>query len=405
MDHFDRMYVCVCQFSTTPRGLFQMTGRVRSLRDPVVQCVVQRGVSLDTPKHRKVTVDEQRKFMEWLDEEMGGRMPSEAVRGEGGDVFVLPLQGPLLQVWAHNDARRINAQHRFFMEFKDLVTGEGHRVIVAEDEAAPIRPAPDEPEPQPGYKAARLLETRDLTDEEFDAVHARVCQSDASEDDKWEDYRYIYMASWGVDRLDTGFVEANGTQTGSKSVHMCMRLLFPSTALKPYAALRESCQVLQAGLIQQTLDALGFHHPFNIVATISTDDARAAVLRTDMFRNYNQNICVFDTLAKRNKTWRTVKDLTNTLQTILAPAGIKLVSSSKQLRVHGKQKRVYAYSIDPEQARHVASLVNLKLRANPKESTCRQAQQFLGSVGFGQWAHLVDTESSPRSNVTFLDDD
>ncbi len=55
---FDRMYVYMCKGSTTPMGVFQMSGRVRTLGSDVLRVGVQRGMSLARPLARRIKVEE-----------------------------------------------------------------------------------------------------------------------------------------------------------------------------------------------------------------------------------------------------------------------------------------------------------------------------------------------------------
>ncbi len=399
LEHFDRMYVYACLGSTTPLGLYQMTGRVRKLKDPVVRVCVQSGIRLQPATGAKgtprVSVHDQLQYLRWVDRSVRSTMPHARVRGPGGKHYVLPAVTPLLLVSAHNEARRLNGSARFFQEFRSIAEEQGHRVTIERpaDANAATGTETAAPNKDIGTQARALLSYADLTEEEYEAVQKRIYENEASSDDKWLAYKHMYKKAWGIDRITPEFVDAHGTGTRNGRVHLCMQLLYPSLRPTNIEAPREAQTLLKVGLITQVMDALGWEHPFDYgKPAVSYEDAKERLLSTDCFQKYKQNIRLFETRAKAERPGWTPKDVGDALRTILGAAGVSVASASQQHRGEGGRVRTYAYSIDEEKAKETAALVNLRARGMARDDAelCAGANEVLAGVGYGRWGELVD---------------
>lgn len=82
-EHFDGMYVFACLGSTTHLGLFQMTGRVRTLRRDTVSVFAQTGLGISSSsRNPHVTVAEQLEFMRWIEAKS-----DEVIRRRWSNIF------------------------------------------------------------------------------------------------------------------------------------------------------------------------------------------------------------------------------------------------------------------------------------------------------------------------------
>ena len=248
-----------------------------------------------------------------------------------------------------------------------------------------------------------LLACADLTEHEFQIIHSRVCSNMASEDDKWLHYRHLYKAKWGIDLISQAFVDEHGTNPGSAKVHLCMRLLFPHMRVIDCGSVRHSTTLLQVALISQVLAAMGWAHPFDVDKSVLADEAKAALLQTDMFKNYANNIRLFDPRAKPTKTWNN-KAIVDSISLVLGACGMGVESTASRTQLDGQRVRTYQYNIAKDSAEMMASLVNLK-RRNATSLTCAQpgALTFLEATGFGQYSDLVVTSNG--SGYLFEDDE
>ena len=228
-------------------------------------------------------------------------------------------------------------------------------------------------------------------DEYLDIQH-RLVNRQGTAQDKLAHYRFMYAKAWGIDYINEDFLKTNGIKMGSKNVELCINILFPS--LQEELDIESADQSwTQIKLIQEVLDTLGFRHPFDFEVRVSAEEVHPKLLKTHMFLNYNESIQLFDTTAKTDKQFEDIKDVTETLQTVLSAIGLKLTSKSERKRFGKKvQTRFYTYSIDTEQARKTAALVNLKMQDEQRMSQYFDAQQFLKQVGYGQWHNLVTSK-------------
>lgn len=399
-EHFDKMYVYVCANSTTHLGLFQMTGRVRNLKTLDIFVVAQKGVSIGHADLAHVTVAEQMDFLQWIDRQAIKYLPLVDYKGQDGRVHILPLRNQMFTVTAHNEARRVNAEHRFYLEFKELAEKEGHKLEVFDTERGPKRYAPEQNEK---LKAYWLIHGHDLSDEEFAAMHEHVCASNATGIDKWLCYKHQYKAAWGIDNVSPEFVEANGTEMSCDKLHMCMRILFPYMMYKDHAAPAERIWAMKIAYVNEVLRAIGWQHMFDSSAAV-LDDFKDRLLKTEMFTHYSKNIQLFDTRGKADKHEWSNHDIRKSLDIILGSAGIGVISTELRCTDNdGKRYRKYTYYIDQEQATRMANLINLKRRS----AICLVpgAAEFLNAKGYGAWSDAVDAMTSDMPDIIICDDD
>ncbi len=383
-DRFHRIFAYACLGSTTAHGFFQMLGRVRRPRSPDVLVCAHAGVLLTPTRQRKITVAEQRDFLDWGESKLNADHLAPVVC-EGQAEHMLPSPQLFYSVLAHCQARKLNSQRRFFAEFQDLARGEGHAVLVDPAHFQLSGEHVDVPEGVT-QRAHMLVSLPDLTGPEFHAIHTRVCENRASDDDKWAHYRHLYKVGWGIDRISAAFVNANGTSPANHAVQLCLRMVVPAARQHDFEEGAHSLQMLRLALVQPVLTALGWAHPFDLGNPIHVADAHPALMRTDMFRDYAQAVRAFNARARVPKDWTEVKVLTKSLQIILGAAGILLRSTGAQSRSDG---RSYSYSIDAQHAARMAALVNLRRRrflAPPLPA----ARAYLDTIGYGPWAELVD---------------
>ena len=204
---FDNLYLYACAKSTTPHGLIQMSGRIRSIGSDVIMCCASKSVPLVSTAS-KVTVDEQLQFLRWCGDLALTLVP---VRLQGGMQQFLPPSDATSYLLAANSARQYNSQTRFFAELQDLLQQTGHRVQV---ESSGI----DMPVSDKKHAKEQLLRARDVDDDEFGFLMNKMVRRQCPEDDKWVVSRHIYKHVWGLRTVSEEFVDANGVGNGSQQV-------------------------------------------------------------------------------------------------------------------------------------------------------------------------------------------
>ena len=299
--HFDKLYVYACLGSTSPHGLIQMTGRIRHLTDLTVLCCAAPSIAFQPENPLpKVLALEQLQFLRWVEKKIGGGGGNMLHRVEGGGEMLLPLDDAAAYVFAANEAERLNGLHRFFPELQHLMQEAGHLVVI-DDEAKVEAPSHDI-----SIRQRWLLHGRDITDEEYAAMHNNIVRRQASEEEKWLAFRYEYMEAWGICRINEDFIAANGTHCGCLKLSRLRRLLQPAASRYCIAERdltpAQKQDIIRIGAVEEVIEALGLSGPFDTSHTIediSTGEVRERLLNTDCFKTWSDMRKVFSSRIRR----------------------------------------------------------------------------------------------------------
>lgn len=432
--HFDRLYLYVCPLSCTPMSALQMTGRVRSLKVPSVQCCASPGMKLrGTAKSRSVTVAEMIRFIMWMDnslrERRFGIMPMQRLRvqekeGLEGGHYSLPQQTALLQIQALGEAERLNSASRFILEFRDLAESMGHTVTIGSDvsektaiivleellnQAAQPPAAPGEPSGNV-LAARRLLAVPDIDpdSDEFRDIQRRITTSNATEQEKWIEFKVIYKRYWGIDRIDEAFLLENGLQPHSAEAHQLVRVLYPPMGALDTArmSVASRASLLRAPLIREVIEALGFASPFDTEHRIPDLMAvwEARLKKTALFSRYRETARLF-TKAGTTTKWdlRTVR---KALNMVLRTIGLSLDFERSRSKHRGETTTTYVYWLNPDEIARMLELVRLRMRGCPNRSATPNdhARPLLLLDEFPRYGRLVDLARPRKSAYAFIID-
>lgn len=286
---------------------------------------------------------------------------------------------------AHNTARSTNAQSRFYIEFKDLAEKEGHCV-----RSVNANLGNTEDEDEFTMNAHKLLSVRDMTFAEFTEVEQRIMSNTATESDKFAVYKHKYKRAWGIDVVTEDFIRDNGTNIFSSSVHMAMRILFPDMFYTDNCDVNAPQQMLKISVFEELMSILGFKHVFD-TRSVELESTRAAILRSSLFADYTNNVMLFTNRKKAAKQLWTNKNIIDNVRTVFSAFGMKIVSTRERETRYNVCTVTHRYTIDQDKARHLASLINLR-RGN---AVCanEDAQRFLDSVGYGEYADNITTNT------------
>ena len=326
--HMHDMYVVTCLRSTTPMGLFQMTWRVRKLANPHVHCLAQTSIRLGPGGQRKITVQECLDNLRFLNKKAANMGECETVELPSGDAMLIPKTTPMLVLTAHNEARRLNAQSRFFMEFQDIAESQGHKVTYVKPESMPVK---DSASTRGNVKRDKLVNLPLVEYHDFCDIERRVKGSVASEDDKWKYYKYLYMYGWGIDSIDEPFVKKMGTDVSCPYVKACMRYIYDKPQLKDFEDINQQRFFVQQQLIKEILESLGFDHPFDVDRQVQVASVKPALMQTAMYKDFGRHIKLFDSRAKDHAGAWTQQCLTESLCTVLKTIGCSMIRSVSAL--------------------------------------------------------------------------
>jgi len=164
---------------------------------------------------------------------------------------------------------------------------------------APVKPPRLSISSDVKIQAEKLQSCADLEENEFNEVYKRISNEEASEEDNWLAYKHIYKTAWGIDYVSQEFINTVGTKARNSKVHLCMHVLFPD------AYDTGEAEPLRVGLIRQVLSAMGWDNPFDFnKAPVRYEEAKERLLATDMFKQFEQNIYLFNPRPKDDYKWK-----------------------------------------------------------------------------------------------------
>jgi hypothetical protein len=408
-DHFDRMYLYMCNQSCTPLGTMQMTGRVRKLRCLTIECCLAPRMSMATcnTNYAPVTPEEQHTFLTWTNEklrEVCVQYTDQNVEDSKAP-HKLPEQGPLLSALSYAKADEYNARFQFFKDFCELATQAGHKVNVTQRVKPPPLP---KGERDTSIQASKLLTAPDLSDDDYDDVVTRIYTNSASEEDKWAYYKHCYKEGWGIDIVTKEFVEKHKTLTRSPHVSQLMRMLLPVHHFvdpdNPDVSVEGQNALNRAKLINDVIEALGLRSPFDTETVITDlmDIWEKKLKHTDMFKNYEDNKLLFNNRNKSKAEW-TQQSIVKALSPVFGYIGLSLDIETKKVGRKGSQKNERKYAINPDQVATMIELCALKLRNKDYTIVNQHAHDLLSKCLLVQYGHLVISDA-PASICEFLDD-
>lgn len=403
--HFHRMYLYVCTMSCSPLGTMQMTGRVRKLEDRTVRCCAAPNVRIvGSPTCRPMTSQIMHSYLTWMDASMrtqeAGCAPCKV---EGGDVMLLPPSTPLLAIQAHQESEAHNSRTRFFFEFTDMAKTAGNNVEV-ERVVRPSKPTDLITAPKAASEQ-RLLDARDLSNEELEEVRGRIYNNKASEDDKWDFYRANYKCGWGVDCIDADFVSNNGTEPRSAEAQQLIRVLTPNRHVSADVPTAERSSILRAPHIADTLRALGFRSPFDTYHKITDLMARwdSQIRNIDMFKHYKTNARLFRGKAIKDEEWDLNK-VVKAINMVLGVAGLKIACDVARTTINKTRTRSYTYYLDKECVQEMLELVKLRIRTSSEVIANEHARSALMACEMVRYGHLVDAGTRTHLDFTEWDE-
>lgn len=407
-DHFDRMYLYMCNGSCPPLGTMQMTGRVRNLRCLQVECCLECHMSMATCESSQtpITPQEQHTFLTWTNEQTHKIcVPYSDQRVEDSKApHHLPTPSALLCVLSYAYAERHNSKFQFFKDFCNLVTKAGHCVRILDR----VKPPPRPKGPRDSILASKLLEASDLLYDEYQDLLTRVYTNTASEEDKWAHYKHCYKEGWGIDIVTKEFVEKHGTNTRSPEVAQLMRMLLPVTHFmdpdNPDLSTGGQNCLIRARLINDVLDALGLRSPFDTETVITDlmDVWEKKLKHTDMFKDYKTNKKLFNNRNKSKDEW-TPHSIVMALKTTFGSIGLSL--NAVTIKTGGRASRVneHTYSLKTDSVANMLELCKLKLRNKSFEFVNQHAADMIGICQLQHYGIYV-SHDAPVRTCNFLDD-
>ena len=331
-------------------------------------------------------------------------------RGDGDRVIqrafslaVSKLGNPIL---VHDESAR--ERRRALVIPRDRTLRPQHFEIEEVLQAA-SQPAPSEGEPDGMTTTIRsILEAQDYDAESsgLAELQKRIMGNEATEADKWADFKHRYKSGWAVDRVDEPFLRRNGVQPTSSEVQQLVRVLYPPLCQgSADASVAARASLLKAPLIRDVIDALGLKSPFDTETEIKDLPAvwEKGLKGVEMFRDYPRTAKLF-TSAGRTSEW-TVNTISKALGMVLGSVGLSLDSKSKRVQRKGEKTIIYVYKVNPDKAARMLELVRLKMRGSEYRAATpnAHARELLLRDEYPKYGHLVDLERKGRTAFAFVD--
>lgn len=265
VDHFDKMYLWLNPNSAGVLTAVQMTGRVRKLRDNVIELLASRTIRVDGPPPPKRQLRDYQVYLEQL-------RSSNAVAACATSMdlsrFDRATVDALLQIQLVCKMEKDAQRDRYFFDFKEMVEGAGHVVEPDEldDEYEDALEDYEMPETTEDDIIAGILAASDLeSPAEIREVRARVEGDTASLEDRFRYMRYSTRKFYRIDRLTEEFLKEQGVGRNSKLL-LVTYLVFPDKMRVSEAnwGLKQQERVEKLDIIRKTLSVLGFKHPFDV---------------------------------------------------------------------------------------------------------------------------------------------
>ncbi|KAJ3005838.1 hypothetical protein HKX48_000438, partial [Thoreauomyces humboldtii] len=366
IEHFDRMYFYGCLMSTTPLGAAQMLGRIRKLREHTIHCLVPKNLSL-TQWNPKTTYEEMQRRIQWIYNKsddpllplLRQRCVTDYFRCEGGGEALLVVGDPVTHIFAANKTRRINAQTRFFPEFRTLIESQGHKVIVA-DTKVPRKGKADEL----SERIKHLINDTLLSNSEYACACERLAESTAPSEDKWAVQKTAFCQSWGVHCVNAAFADATSAKYASRnaSILLLHAVLFQTLDANAIHTGRDSHiaeQVLpiKVTAMRDIFTALGVRHPFDVTTRFDLLGRLDALKETSVFKEpmvYREFLTKKPKDDDNNNIAHDVKSLSTIVNTVLRSCGLRL--EGKVLSQLYNKPRVYEHQIQELAARNMMEL-------------------------------------------------
>ena len=364
-------------------------------------------------------------WIRWMDEavrkEEGGNNLSyrnirfdvfdAATDAEGGSntQVCIPMDSCFLDVMAFVEAERHNAHSGFIREFASQAIELGHAVTFERVK----RVAVEKPETKQQTIALMLSVAPVESQEELDAIKGRIMSNEATDVDKWRHYTESYKRSWGIDRLDEMFLEANGTDAGRNAAKMMARVLCPELRRNANddISVAEKSAIMKVVIADEVVKGLGLKSPLDCETEIK--DLKAlydtSLCHLDIFKEYNKYSSLFrDGSGGVEGTW-CMNKISKAINMILHFIGVRLEGKTKQTtkkqKEEGQPARI-TITTHKLVVGDMTELLKLRLRGSGCVPENDHARKALEECQMTKYGHLVDPEKeSVHKEFAFISDE
>lgn len=337
----------------------------------------------------------------------------------------MPAPTPSLLLRSWHRAEKYNAENRYFEDFSALVREGGHKITMAtvQVEKNVVHELLQDMAEWLSDKCGtglqivigKILKAEDslkltVDTAAFAAVFKRICDDEATEEERYAYQAALYKAGWGLARLNKRFLEVHGPGAlQSDAVRLARRIVFsvgPNKAVEPDEDAKHD--QVKAPMICSIVEALGLRSIFDNETRFDVMDKVDALRELPCFREtgpegyeaYDMYSRLFKGEGKDHPIDWTLRTLvTSVINMAFSRLGLKLVAESRQKgsASKGEQVRVYSYTLedDPKTKTCLAWLFCLRARGIPSRRYVQpHAAEVMAKGDLGHWGILVDPVQS-----------
>lgn len=311
VEHFDKLFIVYSQFSTSPRGLFQMMNRIRHYKyshvDILFEKVPSNGIRMT--------------FKEMSQYYMG------VVKRELTDFD---------KIYVYNLLEEYDTFHRFYKVWMELVTEKGH--TIKKNDCANI----EKKKKIPASASKNYIIYADkITDEEYENYNIKQKSGEATTDEKWSMERYIYCKIFCDDDIEE-IIEHFYNKKYIMDNHICVvdprNIKFYNYKDNDIKDFNLSLKVKKIECVRNIIFSLGFSNCYDKKKLYSIISTKTVDYITEYYKLMNDTPPLITS----------IKNYMGAINGILHHYGLKIMSNDTTKKIDGKKKKVYYYTIHPE---------------------------------------------------------
>ncbi len=234
----------------------------------------------------------------------------------------------------------IESDTNFYERFQYMIIQKGHKMEQIERNGENKEEKEDDTPTKSDYE--RISEARTITEEEYEEIIDRQKHNKASEKDKYELKKYIYMTTLGVDEIDTKTIQEYYNKLHIFYNHIN---LIDIKNVRYYDAYKKGEKdydmnkaVNSVRIANELLKELGYKHCYDNTV-IDLEKTNKEHLRT-LINEYNK-------MNNKDEKYETTKALIGGINGILHQYCVKMENIREQKTIKGQRYFMSKYKIKP----------------------------------------------------------
>jgi hypothetical protein len=196
-EHFDKIYVIVCAFSTSPRGLMQMISRIRKVRDNETMVYLN-----NVPFRKTAAFYNYQEVKEHMLDHFQKYITPETVLNIDTNKMELQYKFSLYsKILVHNEQEAFTRSSSYFIAyFIKLLVEKGNTYEVKGITR-------EKNNYNKGFITKKeLAEADDINSAEYDMLFDKVKANDATREEKIQIEKYLYKQNWKIEKITEEFI-------------------------------------------------------------------------------------------------------------------------------------------------------------------------------------------------------